>query len=211
MDRIMAEFALPEGVLCVVRASAPEAALVIAQGVRAGGVGAIEITFTVPGAADVIAELRRTPGAIIGAGTVRSAAQAEQALAAGAQFLVSPAFRAEVVEAAHRGGVAAVPGALTPTEVETCLDAGTPYVKIFPVSAAGGPPYIKALAEPFPGTRWVVSGGITVAEVAAYRAAGCHAVCLGGALIDRAAAKAGDIEAVSRHAARVTAQLNGTS
>ena len=208
MDQLTTGIPLPEGVICVIRASTPEEALVIGQGVRAAGVSVIEITLTVPGAADVIAELRRAPGATIGAGTVRSVAQAEHALAAGAEFLVSPAFRADVVEAAHRGGVAAVPGALTPMEVETCLDAGTPYVKIFPVGAVGGPSYIRALAEPLPGVRWVVSGGISVADVAAYRAAGCHAVCLGGALIDRAAAKAGDIDAVTRHAAEVTAKLD---
>lgn len=207
MDQLTSGLSLPAGIICVVRASTPEQALTIGQGVRAAGVDAIEITFTVPGVADVIAELRRVPGAAIGAGTVRSVEQAEQALGVGAEFLVSPALRAEVVASAHRGGVPAVPGALTPIEVEACLDAGAKHVKIFPIGAVGGAAYIKALSEPLPEVRWVVSGGISVDDVASYRAAGCHAVCLGGALIDRRAAKAGDVDAVTRHAVQVMALL----
>lgn len=207
MDQLTFDAALPPGIICVVRAPTPEQALTIGRGARAAGVDAIEITLTVPGAVDVIAELRRAPGAAVGAGTVRSLAQAEQALEAGAEFLVSPALRAEVVGAARRGGVPAVPGALTPVEVEACLDAGATHVKIFPVGSVGGAAYIRALSEPLPEVRWVVSGGISVAEVASYRAAGCHAVCLGGALIDRRAAEAGDTDEVTRHAAQVMATL----
>ncbi|MEJ1922743.1 bifunctional 4-hydroxy-2-oxoglutarate aldolase/2-dehydro-3-deoxy-phosphogluconate aldolase [Microbacterium sp. KHB019] len=207
MDRLTPDTALPAGIICVVRAPTPEQALTIGRGVRAAGVDAIEITFTVPGAVDVIAELRRSPGAAVGAGTVRSVAQAEQALGAGAEFLVSPAIRAEVVAAAHRGGVPAVPGALTPVEVEACLDAGAVHVKIFPIGSVGGAAYIRALSEPLPEVRWVVSGGISVDDVASYRDAGCHAVCLGGTLIDRRAAEAGDVDAVTRHAAQVMAAL----
>lgn len=207
MDQLTSGLALPAGIICVVRASTPEQALTIGQGVRAAGVDAIEITFTVPGAADVIAELRRVPGPAVGAGTVRSVEQAEQALGAGAEFLVSPALRAEVVAAAHRSGVPAVPGALTPIEVEACLDAGAKHVKIFPIGAVGGAAYIKALSEPLPEVRWVVSGGISVDNVASYRTAGCHTVCLGDALIDRRAAKVGDVDAVTRHAAQVVAKI----
>lgn len=207
MDQLTLDTSAPKGIICVVRAASPEEALTIGQGVRAAGVDAIEVTFTVPGAVDVIAELRRTPGAAVGAGTVRSAAQAEQALGAGAEFLVSPALRTEVVAAAHRGGVPAVPGALTPAEVEACLDSGATHVKIFPIGSVGGAAYIRALSEPLPEVHWVVSGGISVEDVASYRAAGCHAVCLGGALIDRRAAGAGDVDAVARHAAEVMAAL----
>lgn len=209
MDTVKTIAELPHGIICVIRASDPDEALTIARGVRAAGVDAVEITFTVPGAVDVIAELSRAAasGAAIGAGTVRTTEQAAQALSAGAMFLVSPDLERGVVAAAHAAGLPAVPGALTPNEVGECLKAEATYVKIFPVGSVGGASYVRAIAEPFPEARWVVSGGITIDEVPAFMQVGCHAVCLGGALIDRRAAAAADVDGVAAHAASVLGQL----
>jgi len=190
----------PEGILAVVRAPDPVTALIISRGLIEAGVDAIEITFTVPDAAEVIARLTAESAVPVGAGTIRSVAQCDAAAAAGATFIVSPDLGPAVLEAAHAHGLAAIPGALTPSEVARCLDAGADAVKLFPVAALGGASYVRTLNEPFPGIDWVVSGGIGVADVASYRTAGCRAICLGGALIDRAAAAAGDLPGVTAHA-----------
>lgn len=207
MDLLDRDAALPRGIICVIRAASADDALLIARGVSSAGVDAIEITFTVPGAEDAIRAASSIEGLSIGAGTVRTEAQVGSALGAGARFIVSPALDARVVSAAHAAGAPAVPGALTPGEVEECLATSSPFVKVFPVGAMGGPGYIKALAEPFPEARWVVSGGIGPSDVARYFDVGCHAVCLGGALIDRAAVRRGDLDAVAEHAAHVLATV----
>ena len=100
-----------------------------------------------------------------------------------------------------------VGGALTPTEVLASMRAGVDAVKLFPVGSVGGPAYLRALREPLPGLRAVVSGGIGAGEVRDYLAAGAHAVCLGGALIDRAAASRGDVEAIAARARQALAQI----
>ncbi len=189
---------VPTGIVSVVRAPSTSAALVIAEGVLLGGVDAVEIAFTVTDAASVIASLRARTSIPIGAGTVRTIDQCRAAAAAGATFVVAPDLDVSVVNEAHRLGLAAIPGALTPTEVGRCVAAGADAVKLFPVGSVGGPRYVRTIAEPFPGTAWVVSGGITVPEIAAYRAAGVRAICLGSALIDREAALRGDVELIAR-------------
>jgi 2-dehydro-3-deoxyphosphogluconate aldolase / (4S)-4-hydroxy-2-oxoglutarate aldolase len=194
---------IPTGILAVIRAPAPEVALTVAAGLERAGVDAIELTFTIPDAAAVIAEFARGAQVPVGAGTVRSVEDCRAAAAAGATFIVSPDLNAAVVQAAHRAGLAAVPGALTPGEVGRCLDAGADAVKVFPVGAVGGPPYLRSLSEPFPGVRWVASGGVTPDVVQSYWDAGCATVCMGGALIDSGAAAAGDVEAVAEHARSV--------
>lgn len=204
-DAALESRAVPSGIVAVVRAPSAEEAATIAAGLARGGVDGVEITFTVPDAAEVIASLRGTLGVPLGAGTVRDVATCEAAIAAGATFVVAPDLDLAVVAAAHRHDVAAVPGALTPGEVGQALAVGADAVKLFPVGAVGGPAYVRALNDPFPGVRWVVSGGVRPEQVAAYRAAGCHAICIGGALIDRDAARTGDVEAVARHAARALA------
>jgi 2-dehydro-3-deoxyphosphogluconate aldolase/(4S)-4-hydroxy-2-oxoglutarate aldolase len=139
-------------------------------------VGAIEVTMTVPGAVGLIAELASGDGPPIGAGTVLDVGTAAACAGAGARFLVSPITDPASVAAAHEAGIVYVGGALTPTEA------------------------FAALREPFPDLVAVVSGGIAAADVGTYFAAGAHAVCLGGALIDRRAAAAGDVAAVADHA-----------
>ena len=112
-----------------------------------------------------------------------------------------------VLARAHDRGVPYVGGALTPTEVLASMRAGSDAVKLFPVGSVGGAGYLRALREPLPGLRAVVSGGIAAAEVPGYLAAGAHAVCLGGALIDRAAADRGDVDAVAAHTRRVLDEI----
>lgn len=198
--------AVPVGILPVIRSASAREALVIARGLIEAGVDGLEVTFTVPAAQDVIRELS-TSGIALGAGTVRTLEQCEAAAEAGAAFVVAPDLDPAVVQRAHELGMAAVPGALTPGEVGRCLAAGADAVKLFPVGSVGGAAYVRSLSEPFPGVHWVVSGGIAAHDVSDYRRAGVRTICMGGALIDRAAAAAGDSDGVARYAARVLSGL----
>ena len=189
---------LPAGIIGVIRCDSAEETETIALGFARGGVDAVEITFTVPNAAQVIAALRGRVDVPVGGGTVRDVATCAEAAAAGAQFIVSPDLDPAVVAEAHRRGLAAVPGALTPNEVAAAIRAGADAIKLFPIEALGGVEHVEALDGPYPGCRWVVSGGVEPERVAAYRAAGCHAVCLGGALWSAEAARAGDVDAIAR-------------
>lgn len=196
---------LPAGVIGVIRCDSAEECETIALGFARGGVDAVEITFTVPDAAQVIAAVRDRVDVPLGGGTVRDLATCAAAAAAGATFVVSPDTDAAVVAEAHRLGMAAVPGALTPNEVAAAIRAGADAIKLFPVEALGGVEHVAALDGPYPGCRWVVSGGVEPDRVAAYRAAGCHAICLGGALWTAAEARAGDVDAIARRTRDVLA------
>lgn len=144
------------------------------------GLPCVELTITSAGALDALAALR---GRTAGMGSVTTPQQAEAALAAGAAFLVTPAAAPGVLERVA-GRVPVIAGALTPSEIVAAHAAGAAMVKVFPVSAVGGPPYIGAVRGPLPDIELVATGGVTPAEVGAYLAAGCAAVGLGGALGD---------------------------
>jgi 2-dehydro-3-deoxyphosphogluconate aldolase / (4S)-4-hydroxy-2-oxoglutarate aldolase len=207
------ESAVPSGVIAVVRAATAGEARTIVHGLVRAAVPAVELTLTVPEALTILAEAARAvarPGSVtvLGAGTVLDRRACEEAIAAGARFVVSPVTDPPVLEQAHRGGVPYVGGALTPTEALASMRAGVDAVKLFPVGSVGGPAYLRALREPLPGLRAVVSGGIGAGEVRDYVAAGAHAVCLGGALIDRAAAQRGDVGAVAAWARQALAQIS---
>jgi 2-dehydro-3-deoxyphosphogluconate aldolase/(4S)-4-hydroxy-2-oxoglutarate aldolase len=199
----MTDKAVPTGIVAVVRAASPEEAVAIGSALAEGGVAHLEITFTVPDAPTAIRWLARNTAANVGAGTVMSPAQAAAAVAAGATFLVSPSLEPGVAEYASSVPVPAIPGALTPTEISRAIAAGASAVKLFPIGSVGGPNYVKAVAEVFPGVPWVVSGGITPQEVTAYEQAGSASICLGGALIDRDALARGDHAALVAHVRRV--------
>ena len=147
------------------------------------GLDLVEITFTVPNAAAVIERLRRKfPSALVGAGTVTNAAAADQAIEAGAQFLLSPALSPGMVEAARRHAILAIPGAYTPTEVLAALEGGAPLIKLFPADV-GGPAYLRALRAPLPRAQFLPTGGVRPDNVAEWFAAGAAAVGIGSALV----------------------------
>lgn len=177
------------GIVPVVRAANVEEARKAVDAIHSGGIPIIEITMTVPNAPAMIQELARHYGnrVLTGAGTVTTAKQAEICLDAGAQFLVSPGLSVGVLQTAARRGILAIPGALTPTEVMTAIEAGAQLIKIFPCGSAGGPKHIKALRAPFPETRLIPTGGVNVTNAAEYFAAGSFALGVGADLVDLAA------------------------
>lgn len=167
----------------VIRTRSAEWAEELAGILVAAGLDIVEITFTVPDAAAVIARLRkRFPAVLVGAGTVIDAAAAEQAVGAGARFLLSPALSPGMVDVARRHGILAVPGAYTPTEVLSALEGGAQLIKLFPADT-GGPAYLKALRAPLPQVRFLPTGGVRPDNVAEWFAAGAAAVGIGSALV----------------------------
>lgn len=170
-------------VVPIIRTASRDWAARVAEVLADAGLGVIEVTFTVPDAAQVIRSLRsHFPGVLVGAGTVTHGAIAEQAVDAGAQFLLSPALSPGMVEVARRHGVLAVPGAFTPTEVLQALDHGAELVKIFPAEI-GGPRHIRATLGPLPHARLLPTGGVTPENIAEWLNAGAAAVGIGTALV----------------------------
>ncbi len=190
------------GVVLIVRCDTAEEALTGIAAVVEGGIKAVEVTFTVPGAPSVIREVNKQLGAnvLLGAGTVTTPEQAEDAVDAGARYLVAPNTDETVIGAAKRLGVPILPGALTPTEVQRAWDVGADAVKIFPASL-GGPSYIKALKAPFPNIKMVPTGGVDERTVGDFFRAGAYAVGAGGSLFDVKRVKAKDFKGMTETAA----------
>lgn len=186
------------GICPVVRAASAKQAMLACEAVCEGGIPVVEITMTVPGALDVIAEVTTTMGdaVLVGAGTVLDAETAGKCMAAGAQFLVSPGFDVDTVKFANGEGTLIMAGALTPTEVIAAWKAGADIVKIFPCGNVGGPKYIKALKGPLPNVPMVPTGGVNLQTAADFIRAGAAALGIGGELVSAAALKAGDKAAI---------------
>lgn len=190
----------------VVRAPGPEAARTAIAAARAGGVTAIEVTFTVPDAVSIIRELAAEPDLVVGAGTVLTVEQAEAALEAGATFLVSPGLDEAVTSLAVERDVLVLPGVLSATEVMRALALGALAVKLFPGDAVG-PSYVKALRGPFPGLAVIPSGGVNAQNAADWIAAGAVAVGMAGSLSPAVAEP--DTAAIAAVAQSVLASLGG--
>ena len=186
------------GIVAVVRAEDSETAMRITDACIEGGVAAIELTFTVPGAHKVIEELAKkytSDQIILGAGTVMDSETARVAILSGAEYIVSPYFNAETVKLCNRYRVPCMPGAMTIKEVVEAMEAGADIVKIFP-GEAFGPKIIKAIKGPIPYAKMMPTGGVSVDNVAEWIKAGAVAVGAGGALT--AGAKTGDYASITR-------------
>jgi 2-dehydro-3-deoxyphosphogluconate aldolase / (4S)-4-hydroxy-2-oxoglutarate aldolase len=171
-------------------------------------VTACEITMTVPGAIDAIRTVSRKLGdeAVIGVGTVLDAATAEDAIEAGAEFVVSPILDSDVIAAAHRHDKVAIPGALSPTEVVGAWDAGADVVKIFPANHFG-PQYVRDLHGPLPGIRLTPTGGVDLETTPKWIEAGAVAVGVGSALVRRDLLAAADWAQLTDLASRYVAAV----
>lgn len=189
------------GLVPVLRASSVDKAMALAEAIAAGGVTVLEITMTVPGAITVMRQLaERRPDILIGAGTVLDPETARMCILEGAQFVVSPALNVKTIEMCHRYSIAALPGALTPTEIVTAWEAGADVVKIFPASAMGGAKYLTALKGPLPQIEMIPTGGVSQATAAEFLNAGAFALGVGSDLVDTKAMAEGRPEVVTESA-----------
>lgn len=179
------------GIVPVIRASSAAEGRFAAEAVSRGGLPIVEITMTVPGAVELIAELvRDLREVLVGAGTVLDADMARRCLDAGAAFLVSPGLDLETVKLAAKENIVMIAGALTPTEIMTAWKAGSDFVKIFPCGQVGGPAYIKALKGPLPQVPLIPTGGVNLETAADFISAGAAALGVGGELIKKDAVQA---------------------
>lgn len=199
-------------VVAVIRMKDADRLAAVVAALGRGGVRAVEVTMTVPGAVGIIRELARTkaPGALVGAGTVLDAATAAAVIEAGADFVVSPVFDPDTVAACRAAGVVVAPGAFTPTEILAAWRAGADLVKVFPATSLG-PQFVRDVRGPLPEVRLMPTGGVTVENARDFLAAGAACVGLGTALVDAKAVEAGDWAAIEERARRLIDSLSGLS
>jgi 2-dehydro-3-deoxyphosphogluconate aldolase/(4S)-4-hydroxy-2-oxoglutarate aldolase len=193
---------IQSGVVAVVRANSSEQALQIAEACREGGVNAIEITFTIPGASKVIEDLTKAykrDEMIVGAGTVLDPETARIAILAGAQYIVSPSLNVETVKLCNRYQIPIMAGAMTIDGVVAAMEAGVDIVKVFP-GEAFGPSFIKAIKGPLPQAPLMPTGGVSLDNVDEWIKAGCVAVGVGSNLTG--GAKTGDYQLITDTAAK---------
>lgn len=192
----------------------PADARPIAEALVAGGLRALEVTLRTPAALEVIAEMARVEGAVVGAGTVLTAAQLDAATAAGARFFVAPGLTDRLGVAAIERGLAFLPGIASAAELMRGLEMGLAHFKFFPAVANGGIPALKALTGPFGDARFCPTGGITAATAAEWLALP-GVVCVGGTWlvpagpVDRAAITARAATAVALALAAAAAPAAG--
>ncbi|MHC1781359.1 MAG: bifunctional 4-hydroxy-2-oxoglutarate aldolase/2-dehydro-3-deoxy-phosphogluconate aldolase [Anaerolineaceae bacterium] len=189
------------GVVAIMRAKSSEQLIEAAEAVRAGGINAIEVTMTTPGALAVIEKAVAKFGkeVLFGAGSVLDPESARSAILAGAQFIVCPTFKPETIEICKRYAVPVMPGAYTPTEILSAWEAGADIVKIFPASV-GGPAYIKALKGPLPHIRMAAVGGVDLTTITDFFNAGVDMVGVGGELVSQALLDSRDFAAITERA-----------
>lgn len=195
-------------VIAIFRTRAAEHAVEgIAAAVR-GGFEAVEITMNTPDATDALAGVAGRVDAIVGAGTILSAAQVKEAYDSGAEYIVTPVVLPEVVEAAHELSMPALIGASTPTEVFRAREAGADWVKVFPAEELGGPDYISELLGPLDGTSILVTGGLTAENYLGYLDAGAELAGFAGSVFDPELAARGNYEEYERRAIEVHRRLD---
>lgn len=201
------------GIIAVVRAQKPEQVIPLSEALLAGGVHAIEITMTTPNAIAAIADARARLGsrACVGVGTVLDARTCQAAIEAGAEFVVTPICRTELVQLAHGADRPIMLGAYTPTEAQTAHEAGADFIKIFPADTLG-PGYMKGIRAPLPHLRIVPTGGVEIDNAAAFLKAGCAALGVGSSLVSAKILQEADWAELTRRAkAFVAAALEAKS
>lgn len=196
------------GIVAVIRMKEPEKLRAVVDAIAEGGVRALEVTMTVPGAVALIRDLAPTlpAGFVFGAGTVLDADTVNQVVEAGAQFVVSPVFRRSVIQACHDRGVPAMPGCFSPTEILDAWEAGADVVKVFPATALG-PGFFKDVRGPLPQVKMMPTGGVTIDNAGDWIRAGAVAVGVGTALLDAKAIAAGDYRTLRANAERIVANV----
>ncbi len=188
--------------VAIIRLDDLSQAVALSKAFLAGGVIAQEFTLSNPKALDAIAEVKAAlpefsnGQATIGLGSVRNIDEAHAAIKAGAQFVVTPITKLEVIEVCKNAGIPIMPGAFTPTEIATAYDAGADVVKVFPARTLGAG-YIKDVLAPMPYLKLMPTGGIDLENMASFFKAGAVSVGVGGNLLDKKAIEANDWQKVS--------------
>jgi 2-dehydro-3-deoxyphosphogluconate aldolase/(4S)-4-hydroxy-2-oxoglutarate aldolase len=188
-------------VIAVIRMSDTEKLPRVVDAIRKGGVRAIEITMTTPGALEVIAGMSKSKPAdsLIGAGTVLDPETAVRAIQAGAEFIVSPITNFEMIKVCRKYDIFVAPGAFTPTEIVAAWEAGADVVKVFPATSVG-PKYFKDLRGPLPQIRLMPTGGVSIENAREFIENGACCVAIGTALLDKKAIEGGEWDILTQKA-----------
>ena len=173
------------GIVAVVRSQDSQQLVEVVRALADGGVSVAEITMTVPGALDVVREVRKTLGdrVLLGAGTILDPETARAALLAGAEYIVSPTLNLDVIKLCQRYDKLVMPGAFTPTEILAAWEAGADIVKVFPADVVG-PAFFKAMRGPLPQIRLMPTGGVDLTSAAAFLKAGACCLGVGSQLVE---------------------------
>lgn len=198
---------LKEKVVAIIRLDEPDRVMAVVDALAEGGVSVLEITMGTPGVLGFVETLvHERPELTVGIGTVLDATTARMAIQAGAQFLVTPVARTEIIHTAHRYDIPVLMGAFSPTEILECFEAGADIVKVFPADVAGMA-FIKAVRAPMPQLRLMPTGGVTVDNAAEWIAAGACALGVGSALVSNQLVKNGDFDKITERARRIRENL----
>ena len=202
---------LEAGIIAIIRADSSEQLLDAAQALADGGVTAIEVTMTTPNALEVIrdASAKFGSGILMGVGTVLNDEMCISAILAGAQFVVTPVTKPEIIRVCHRYGKPIASGVFTPTEALLAHDAGADFVKLFPAEQLG-PGYIKSILAPLPMLRVIPTGGVTTETAPAFLEAGCVALGAGTSLVSKEILKSRDWPALTARAAAFVKVIRAT-
>jgi 2-dehydro-3-deoxyphosphogluconate aldolase/(4S)-4-hydroxy-2-oxoglutarate aldolase len=197
-------------IVVIVRGLEQQYMMDLAEALHVGGIRVMEVTLNSPGALEAIRQLQDKLGErmYIGAGTVLDVEDAERALAAGASFLVTPNMEEDVIRLAVQRGVPIFPGAMTPTEVVKAWKAGATAVKLFP-SASLGIGYIKELQGPLGHIPMIAVGGVKEDNIRQFMDIGCHAVGIGGSLVQLDDIRAGRLDVITEKSRRLLAAAHG--
>lgn len=197
------------GAAAVIRMQDADKLVRVAEAIAEGGIPAIEVTMTVPGAIDMIKQVADELGddVLLGVGSVTDPETARKAVEAGARYVVSPIYKRVVVEATHDKGAVALPGAFTPTEIQSAHEAGAEFVKVFPASVLGMK-FIKAVRAPLPHLKLVPTGGVSLDNAGDWLRAGAAMVGVGSALLDKEAIASGDYDKLTENARRLRASID---
>ena len=192
------------GIVAIIRAKSADELIDAAGAIRTGGVDVIEVTMTTPNALQVIQDVSSAYGdsVLLGAGSVLDAETARAVMLAGAEFIVSPVTKADVIDTCNRYGKVVIPGAFTPTEILEAWETGADYVKVFPSSSVGAS-YIKDVKAPLPHIPLVPTGGINVENAAEFIRAGATALGVGSALVNNQLIEAGKFELLTERAKKL--------
>jgi 2-dehydro-3-deoxyphosphogluconate aldolase/(4S)-4-hydroxy-2-oxoglutarate aldolase len=186
------------GIVPVITIDNPLDAVPLAKAIAAGGIPCAEITFRTAAAEDALRRIAaELPETLLGAGTVLNAEQIDRAMGAGARFIVTPGFNPRVVAHALKRGIPVIPGCSTPTDIEQALEFGLGVVKFFPAEQSGGLDYLKAVAAPYFQTRFVPTGGISVANLGRYLGFAPVLACGGSWMAKAELVRAGDFAGIT--------------
>ncbi len=199
---------LDPGIVAILRADSSDQLVTVSEALAAGGVTAVEVTMTTPNALQIITEVTaRSRGKILmGVGTVLDPETCRAAILAGAEYVVTPVTKPEVIRLANRYGKPIISGAFTPTEALVGYESGADFIKLFPAEQLG-PGYVKSILAPLPMLQIMPTGGVTPENIGDYMRAGCVGVGAGSTLVSKEAIQRGDFAAITRRAEEFVAAI----